>query len=296
MPQANAQALTGHGAFQLLRLESVFGGRVLQPAKMLLSKTMRMHCIRRFIGSTGAHWQRGSGIDSRNLSTRRSAAFPGRTPTPLRTAYVTIFSRLEPDGLPFSVLGSKRDFFGKLRSATVSEAPRDRSTQTALSRSFSESKLVPFSAHELYSVVADVERYHEFVPWCTSSRVIQRYGERLLEAELKVGFQLFHEKYISLVRLEPDRAVRATATTSQLFEHLVNEWRFRPGKNPNESWVDFYVDFRFRSPVYQAAVDLFFNEVARKMVRAFEERARVVHRKFSERRRPSAAVVEEQQA
>ncbi|KAK4530138.1 hypothetical protein CCYA_CCYA03G0995 [Cyanidiococcus yangmingshanensis] len=184
----------------------------------------------------------------------------------------------------------QRLFFRRANSDPLADTTMEPATRATLSRSFEESKLVPFTTHELYSVVADVERYQEFVPWCTGSRVVRRFGERLLEAELKVGFQLFHEEYISLVRLEPGRAVRATATTSRLFENLVNEWRFRPAENPKESWVYFYVDFRFRSPLYRTAVDLFFNEVAKKMVRAFEERAQVVHREHDEQAQPSSSI------
>ncbi|KAK4536313.1 hypothetical protein CDCA_CDCA08G2338 [Cyanidium caldarium] len=159
---------------------------------------------------------------------------------------------------------------------TSSLATGATSDKSSLSRSFREHRLLPFAAQELYHVVADVDRYCEFVPWCTSSRVVQRHGERLMEAELGVGFRWFHERYLSLVRLNPGHSVKATASKSQLFEHLVNEWHFQPGPEPDTAWVLFSVDFRFRSPLYRAAVDLFFNEVAKRMVSAFEARAAVL--------------------
>lgn len=134
-------------------------------------------------------------------------------------------------------------------------------------------------------MVRDVDRYSEFVPWCTASRVMRQRADGLIEAELGVGFRLFSERYTSLVRLDPERRVKATASESHLFDYLVNEWRFRPGPQPGTTWLQFLVDFRFRSPLYRTAVDLFFNEVVKQMVRAFEQRALVLRRERARRAR-----------
>lgn len=113
------------------------------------------------------------------------------------------------------------------------------------------------------------------MPWCVSSRIISQEPDgKRMEAELAVGFQMFVERYVSVVTLEPGRRVEAVARDTQLFSTLVNEWRLEPGPQPGTCWLDFRVDFSFRSPLYTGAADMFFDEVVRRMVAAFESRAR----------------------
>ena len=93
-----------------------------------------------------------------------------------------------------------------------------------------------------------------------------------MEAELGVGFQLFSERYVSRVTLDPVRSVTAVASETMLFSHLVNIWRFETGPEPGSTWLDFGVEFQFRSHLYAAASQLFFEEVVVNMVSAFEKR------------------------
>eukprot|EP01033_Poteriospumella_lacustris_P005388 gene5388-3836_t len=96
-----------------------------------------------------------------------------------------------------------------------------------------------------------------------------------MRAELEVGFQMFSERYLSDVALEPNRSVVASSSHTQLFEHLRSEWHFQAASDAsNSTWVSFSVEFRFKSAVYNEVSELFMQEVVKKMVRAFEQRCR----------------------
>lgn len=138
-----------------------------------------------------------------------------------------------------------------------------------------ERRLLRFPAPLLYEVVSDVAHYEKFVPWCKRSTVLSR-SPSTMKAELEVGFQMFSERYLSEVALDPNRSVVASSSHTQLFEHLRSEWHFQAasGDASNSTWVNFSVEFRFKSAVYNEVSELFMQEVAKKMVRAFEQRCR----------------------
>lgn len=141
-----------------------------------------------------------------------------------------------------------------------------------------ERRVLPFRPDELYRVVEDVSSYSQFVPWCTSSRVMQRIDDVHFAAELGVGFNLLSERYTSLVTAEPFKSVTVDVPNSSLFDYLINDWKFEQGPTERSTELSFYVEFRFRNVVYQRVTDQFFNSVVKNMVSAFEERARTVSR------------------
>ncbi|CAE7237985.1 COQ10A [Symbiodinium sp. KB8] len=136
-----------------------------------------------------------------------------------------------------------------------------------------ERRLMKHAPETMYAVVADVANYKHFVPWCVGSRVLSSQGSHM-EAEMTVGFRMFTESYISKVKLDPPR--KAIAKDTQLFRHLQNTWLFEPGPDPNTTWLHFSVDFQFRSMLYSQASGLFLNEVAHRMVHAFDTRAAAI--------------------
>lgn len=126
-------------------------------------------------------------------------------------------------------------------------------------------------------MVACVEDYHLFVPWCRRSVILKRVGDSYMEAELDVGFQVFKERYVSLVSLEMPSAQRpgavaSTVRDSALFRHLKSTWRIAPGPTPGTTWLSVHVDFAFRSELYSHISQLFRDEVVRRMITAFESR------------------------
>eukprot|EP00884_Botryococcus_braunii_P023456 jgi/Botrbrau1/9795/Bobra.0322s0003.1 len=146
-----------------------------------------------------------------------------------------------------------------------------------ISKRHQERKLIGYSPEQMYEVVADVEKYKEFVPWCQKSKILSTRASRFVKAELEVGFNLFVERYTSDVHLHPPVKVVSHVNDSSLFDHLDSTWEFKPGPVPGTTWLTFYVDFAFKSPLYRHVACLFFDEVVKRMITAFEARCRQVY-------------------
>ena len=130
----------------------------------------------------------------------------------------------------------------------------------------------------MFDVVASVEHYKDFVPWCQNSTVVfQQIDNTYVEAELEVGFQIFVEKYLSKVKLQRPTMISSHVGESTLFSHLNSSWKFQPGPTPESVWMTFHVDFAFKSPLYRHVASLFFEEVVEKMMGAFEGRCRKLY-------------------
>ena len=136
-----------------------------------------------------------------------------------------------------------------------------------------ERRALPYTQEQMYALVADVERYPEFLPWCRAARITRRDGD-VLYADLVIGFKVFRERFTSKVTLSPPDSVHVEYIKGPM-RHLNNHWRFEP--HVKGCIIDFYVDFEFRSTLLQAAIGLLFNEAVRRMVAAFEARARVLY-------------------
>ncbi|WP_193170610.1 type II toxin-antitoxin system RatA family toxin [Nisaea nitritireducens] len=133
-----------------------------------------------------------------------------------------------------------------------------------------EQRVVPFTPEQLFDLIADIQRYPEFLPWCVGARIRKRDGSRIV-ADLVIGYKLIRERFTSTVTLSPDRNRIDVEYTDGPFKYLNNHWVFEP--HPEGCLIDFYVDFEFRSKMLQKIIEVFFNEAVRRMVGAFEARA-----------------------
>ncbi|MCC6718019.1 MAG: type II toxin-antitoxin system RatA family toxin [Acetobacteraceae bacterium] len=137
----------------------------------------------------------------------------------------------------------------------------------------SETRTVPYRPEQLFDLVADVDRYPEFLPWCVGAKVRSR-SETEMVADLTIGFGPFRESFTSRVALQrPDRI--GVRYENGPFRYLTNQWRFEAVGTGCR--VHFDVDFEFRSKLLQLAIGAVFQEAVRRMVRAFLARARAVH-------------------
>lgn len=142
----------------------------------------------------------------------------------------------------------------------------------------SESRIVPYTADQMYDLVADVARYPEFLPWTAAARIRSRTGHgdhEILEADLVISFKVFREKFGSRVTLWPGRRVIETDYLDGPFRYLRSQWTFAPQDGGCQ--VEFWVDFEFRSKILQSVIGVVFNEAMNRVVRAFEERARKLY-------------------
>jgi coenzyme Q-binding protein COQ10 len=158
-----------------------------------------------------------------------------------------------------------------------------------------------YTPDQLFDVVADVGAYSQFVPWCVSSTVLPPPSDdtppplalphpppdhATLDAELRIGFNSFAEAYTSTVTLARPHTITSTVRGSAVFHHLDCVWRFAPGPLPATVWLSFGIDFAFKSAVYRHAASLFFDQVAARMVSAFEGRCGELYGPPSVARRP----------
>lgn len=133
-----------------------------------------------------------------------------------------------------------------------------------------DTRRLPYSCAQMYDLVADVGRYHEFLPWVVAVRV-KSDSENEMIADLLVGFKAIREKFTSRVQKHrPDR-INVHYIDGPLRD-LDNSWTFRPVEGGGCE-VDFAVDFTFRNPVFEALAGQYFDRAFRRMVEAFEKRA-----------------------
>jgi coenzyme Q-binding protein COQ10 len=147
--------------------------------------------------------------------------------------------------------------------------------------SFRTTRRVPFTPRQMFELVADVERYPEFLPLCEALRVRRREREGDLEvlvADMTVGYKAIRETFTSRVQLDAGRCeVKAAGVPGAMgpFGQLENHWQFRP--TPEGCDVDFFIAYELRSAMLQMLVGALFERAFRRYTEAFEERARQVY-------------------
>ena len=143
----------------------------------------------------------------------------------------------------------------------------------------SETRPLPYTAQQMYDLVADVARYPEFLPWTAAARIRSRTprpdGSVVMDADLVISFKVFRERFGSRVTLWPGDMRIDTEYLDGPFHHMVSKWAFRDAEDaPGSCDVTFYVDFEFRNRLLQGAAGMFCNEAMQRIGRAFGSRAR----------------------
>ena len=133
-----------------------------------------------------------------------------------------------------------------------------------------EKRVIPHTPENLYNLVQDVKSYPQFLPWCLAARIKSQDDSRMV-ADLMIGFRLYRERFTSYVDLKPEEMTILVEYAEGPFKYLKNSWVFREHHGGCE--IDFYVDFEFKSQLFQSVVETLFSEAVKRMVRAFESRA-----------------------
>ncbi|WP_157217057.1 type II toxin-antitoxin system RatA family toxin [Flavisphingomonas formosensis] len=138
----------------------------------------------------------------------------------------------------------------------------------------SETRHLPYTPEQMFDLVADVRHYSEFLPWVIAVRVRSDSDEEMT-ADLVVGFKALRENFTSRVhKHRPDR-IHVDYVDGPL-KHLHNEWSFRPD-GEGGVYVDFSVDFEFKSRIFEALAGQYFDKALRKMTGAFVDRAAALY-------------------
>ena len=137
-----------------------------------------------------------------------------------------------------------------------------------------EHRKLPYTAEQLFDLVADVERYPEFLPWCLGARVRER-RDNVITADLLIGFRMVRERFTSRVVLGRPGRIDVSYAEGP-FRYLNNHWQFIPQEDGG-CLIDFYVDFEFRSRLLQKIIEVLFHEAVKRMVGAFEGRAQKLY-------------------
>ena len=250
-----------------------------------------------FLSSSSSSHRRGLDLDINSEGKHKMSSLECRVPlrkVPLSSNQRTIFSAAKD-----ALFGGDKKNNASSSSSLPSDEKKDKKDDedsSLLKRKFSSRKIVrDVAPAELFAIVADVNKYHEFLPFCRRSKVTHEIDKDRFEAELEIGFKVFNERYTSRVTLDRPRKVVAEDKSNEedgggaLFEKMKTVWRFRELEEEEEedvndvenrkkknvsTVVDFEIAFKVKSSAHAAALSVFFEDVANTQIQAFEKRCR----------------------
>jgi coenzyme Q-binding protein COQ10 len=145
---------------------------------------------------------------------------------------------------------------------------------------FSSRRRVRHTAPQMFDLVADVERYPEFVPLCQSLKIRQRMpkedGTEIIVADMTVSFKLVRESFTSRVTLDRPNLTIMVEYLRGPFSNLQNRWTFEP-KSETECDVGFFITYEFKSRMLAMLMGTMFDVAFKRFAAAFEKRADVVY-------------------
>lgn len=137
-----------------------------------------------------------------------------------------------------------------------------------------ERALVAYSAQQMFALVADVESYPQFVPWCVSARK-RVIDDNLVEATLGIGKGPVNSRFTTRNVLDPYARIQLNLMSGP-FKHLEGHWSFIDTDSGGSS-VSLELEFEISGRILQRTLGPLFNELTRRMVGAFTERAQRIY-------------------
>ncbi|WP_374470542.1 type II toxin-antitoxin system RatA family toxin [Phenylobacterium sp.] len=142
------------------------------------------------------------------------------------------------------------------------------------------SKLLPYTPEQLFTLVGDVSRYAEFVPWVTAMRTWNQRqlsdGVDAVDAEAKVGFSFLKERFATRVRRDAKNHQIDTSLLSGPFRKLENRWRFIDAGH-GCTRIEFDIDFQFKSRLLEGLLAANFSHAVDRLMGCFEARAKSLY-------------------
>ena len=142
----------------------------------------------------------------------------------------------------------------------------------------SETRKLPYSAKQMYDLVADVGSYPQFLPWTAAARIkstTDKGDHTIMDADLVISFKVFRERFTSRVVLWPEAMKIDTEYLDGPFKYMKSNWAFRDVDSGCE--IEFFVDFEFKNAILQKIIGVVFNEAMQRVVKAFEKRAQALY-------------------
>ena len=137
-----------------------------------------------------------------------------------------------------------------------------------------QQRVVSYTPEQMFDIVADIESYPQFLPWCVAATT-RDGGGNVIFADMTIGFKMFRERFTTRDVLERPNRIEIVHHRGP-FRYLDSFWTFEPDGD-GQCRVGFAINFEFRSFLFERMMGMVFNEAVRFMVTAFEKRARVLH-------------------
>ncbi|MDN5248844.1 SRPBCC family protein [Bartonella sp. TP] len=145
---------------------------------------------------------------------------------------------------------------------------------------FGTKRIVAHKAAEMFALVADVEKYPQFLPMCKELRVldkIQQENLTIVTAVMSVGYKIFCESFTTIVQLDPDNNIIKVSYVDGPFKYLENRWAF-VDLECYKSEIEFFIDYEFKSKSLGLLMGSVFDAAFLKFAEAFEKRADAVYK------------------
>tara|TARA_Y100000816_G_scaffold152822_1_gene108858 strand:+ start:1272 stop:1715 length:444 start_codon:yes stop_codon:yes gene_type:complete len=142
-----------------------------------------------------------------------------------------------------------------------------------------ESKIVNYKKDQMFDLVSDIDRYHEFLPWCNNSKIVSRKIEgdnEIVTADLEIGYDQFVYTYRSEVILQTNKSEINVRNLDGPFKYLKNNWKFLE-IDENKCEIHFNIDFELNVSLLDILMKKFFDLAFKKMMDAFIERAKEIY-------------------
>lgn len=139
-----------------------------------------------------------------------------------------------------------------------------------------KSALVPYGAHEMYALVADIESYGKFLPWCGGTRIVARDADSVTAA-IDIAYHSVHKTFTTRNRLEPGRVMELQLVDGP-FKFLHGHWRFEE-LDDRACKVSLDLKFEFSNRLLAFAIGPVFSNIANGLVESFRRRAEEIYGK-----------------
>lgn len=146
---------------------------------------------------------------------------------------------------------------------------------------FRTQRHVRHTPEQMFALVADCEKYPEFLPLCQTLRIRRRIpgaeGVETLIADMEVGYKAIRERFTSRVTIDRPRLRILVEYVDGPFSHLENRWAFEADSVHSGARVDFFITYEFRSRTLGALMGAMFDRAFHQFAEAFEKRADIIY-------------------